>query len=292
MPNIVSSFEYLQSADTVTVQNLVESGRRAGIKDWEAPALFLMQQKDKLKNYEQILRKLAAIIAFSAITKALDGQRAGRFGKMINDFEALVAGKKKLLQLVSLRLTPAEWNGFENALTTEAYAIRGLRACLLWLEWASRDDNRSVGNSEVTIKHVLPRKPGVARFWNDRFSEGAWAENSNRFGNLLLVSGRTNTQMAQKPFSEKILYIKKKGGSSWIWTQDAMVKTDWDLEVINKREEEMMTMLKSVQSREAAWVCLKKYTNVCFGGSSLQPHGFLPMSEMGRDYGSWTSNKP
>jgi hypothetical protein len=245
LPSFVSSFEYLQSTDNVTVRNLVEIGRRAGFKDWEAPALFLTRQKDKLKNYEQILRELTAIIVFLAITKAPDGQRAGRFGKMINDFEALIARKKELSQLDSLRLTPTEWNSFENALITDAYAIRGLRACLLWLEWISGDENRSVENSEVTIEHVLPRKPGDEAFWDHRFSKGAWAENSNRLGNLLLVSGRTNTQMARKPFAEKMEYIKKKGGSSWIWTQDALAKNDWDLEVINKREEEMMIKLKS-----------------------------------------------
>lgn len=245
LPSFVASFDYLQTTDNVTVRNVAEIGRRAGFKDWEAPALFLTRQKDKLKNYEQVLRELAAIIVFLAISKAPDGQRAGRFGRMITDFEELLRGKKSISQLESLRLTSTDWSNFQTALSTDAYSIRGLRACLLWLEWISGDDDRSVENSEVTIEHVLPRKPGEEVFWKERFPNGSWAENSNRLGNLLLVSGRTNTQMARKPVNEKMEYIKKKGGSSWIWTQNALNNKDWDLKVVEQREGEMLSKLKS-----------------------------------------------
>lgn len=245
LPSFVSSFDYLQTTDNVTVRNVAEIGRRANFKDWEAPALFLIRKKDKLKNYEQVLRELAAIIVFLAISKAPDGQRAGRFGRMINDFEELLGGRKTISQLESLKLNSTDWSNFQTALSTDAYSIRGLRACLLWLEWISGDDDRSVENSEVTIEHVLPRKPGEEIFWKEQFPNGSWAENSNRLGNLLLVSGRTNTKMARKPVKEKMEYIKKKGGSSWIWTQNALNNENWNLQVVKQREEEMLSKLKS-----------------------------------------------
>lgn len=245
LPSFVKAFEYLQSSDQIAVRNLAEIGRRAGFKDWEAPALFLIRKKSQLNNYPQAMREIAAIVVMLAITKAPDGQRAGRFGRMINDFEDLLSGKAKFGNLESLKVSRTEWQAFETAMSTDAYSIRGLRAALLWLEWISGDDDRSVESSEVTIEHVLPRKVGNEDFWLDRFDPFLWKDYSNRLGNLLLVSGRTNTKMARKPFLEKMEYIKSKGGSSWIWTQQALSQTDWDLDVIESREREMLSKLNS-----------------------------------------------
>lgn len=244
LPSFVKSFEYLQNSDDIDVRNLSEIGRRAGFKDWEAPALYITRRKSQLSNYKQILREIASIVVFLAITKAPDGQRAGRFGRMISDFESLLLGRQSINDLESLKISKSDWQYFENSLSADAYSIRGLRAGLLWLEWISGDDDRSIESSEVTIEHVLPRKKGEEPFWLERFSATDWKEHSNRLGNLLLVSGRANTKMARKPFLEKMEYIKKKGGSSWIWTQQALLENDWNLEVVQAREREMLSKLQ------------------------------------------------
>ncbi|WP_339108568.1 DUF262 domain-containing HNH endonuclease family protein [Thioclava sp. GXIMD4216] len=244
LPSFVKSFEFLQNSDDIDVRNMAEIGRRSGFKDWEAPALFITRRKSQLPSYKQVLREIASIVVLLAITKAPDGQRAGRFGRMISDFEALLSGKQTLGDLESLKISRSEWQSFESSLSTDAYSIRGLRAGLLWLEWISGDDDRSVESSEVTIEHVLPRKKGEEQFWLERFSSTDWSEHSNRLGNLLLVSGRANTKMARKPFLEKMEYIQKKGGSSWIWTQQALGQRDWSLEVIEAREKEMLDAFK------------------------------------------------
>lgn len=240
LPDCVKAFEYIQSAESVEVRNMAEIGRRAGFKDWEAPALYLTRKRNSLPQYKQLLREITAIIVFLSITKAPDGQRAGRFGKMIADFEQLISGKLSISELDSLKISSSDWQNFEISLRGDAYGIRGLRAGLLWLEWVSGDDDRSIESSEITIEHVLPRKVGGEQFWLERFEEPLWKENSNRLGNLLLVSGRTNTKMGRKPFLEKMDYIKNKGGSSWVWTQNALTKTDWTFDLIKEREDEML----------------------------------------------------
>ncbi len=50
--------------------------------------------------------------------------------------------------------------------------------------------------------------------------------------------------MARKPFDEKMEYIKKKGGSSWIWTQYALNQEQWDISTIKEREKSMIEKLK------------------------------------------------
>jgi len=244
LPSFAKAFEALHNSEDIDVRNLVEIGRRAGFKDWEAPALFLTRKKSEVSNYKQIIKEITGIVVFLAITKAPDGQRAGRFGKMIGDLELILDKKKKLQEVDSLKISKAEWAAFETALKGNAYGIRGLRAGLLWLECISGDDDRSVESSEITIEHVLPRAVGTEDFWLDRFSEQVWKEHSNRLGNLLLVSGRSNTKMARKPFKEKMKYVEQKGGSSWIWTQDALQRNDWTMEEIEEREKAMLARFK------------------------------------------------
>lgn len=149
LPSFVKSFKFLQNAEEIEVRNLAEIGRRAGFKDWEAPALFLTRQKSKIQNYKQVLREIAAIVVFLSITKAPDGQRAGRFGKMIADFESLLSGSASIDELGSLKINTSDWQLFESSLEIDAYSIRGLRAALLWLEWISGDDDRSIESTEV-----------------------------------------------------------------------------------------------------------------------------------------------
>lgn len=245
-PSFVLAFDHILNTEDVTVRNLAEIGRRAGFKDWEAPALFVTRKRAQLKStYKQVIREIAGIVVVLSITKTPDGQRAGRFGRMINDLEKLVNGDQKIGDLESLKVSRLEWQAFEGALRADAYSIRGLRAALLWLEAISGDDDRSVESSEVTIEHVLPRKSGDEAFWLERFSEPVWKENSNRLGNLLLVSGRSNTQMARKAFMEKMEYINKKDGSSWIWTQDALKRGDWNLDIVQQRENLMIDKMRS-----------------------------------------------
>lgn len=244
LPSFVAAFEYINQSEDIDVRNLSEIGRRAGFKDWEAPMLFLSRHRSSISNFKQVVREITSIVVFLAITKAPDGQRAGRFGRMISDLELLTSKKKKLQELESLKISASEWSSFENALRGDAYSIRGLRAGLLWLECITGDDDRSVESSEITIEHVLPRNVGNEDFWLERFPSNSWKENSNRLGNLLLVSGRTNTKMARKPFLDKMEYVKNKGGSSWIWTQDAMKLDDWNLHAIEGRENRMLEAFK------------------------------------------------
>ena len=64
LPIFVHAFKYLQTSDDIVVRNMAEIGRRAGFKDWEAPALYLTREKSKISDYKQVVREISAIIVF------------------------------------------------------------------------------------------------------------------------------------------------------------------------------------------------------------------------------------
>ena len=231
-----SAFSYLQNTDDVFAQDLSEIGKRSRFKDWEAPAIFAVKNRDKIPSFKSVIKRLSSIIAMMAVTKMPDGQRAGRFGRIISDIDDLIAKKKKLDDLENLKISKAEFSSFCNALQENAYSLRGLKAAMLWLETIHGDGERPVTSGEVTLEHVLPRLPGEEQEWLNRFDKDTWAQASNRVGNLVLLSGRSNRQMARKSFNEKKAYMKKKGGASWVWTNDIFSRNDWTLEEVKARE--------------------------------------------------------
>lgn len=245
LPEYAAAFEELQYSEDLSIQNLREIGKRSRFKDWEAPALFLLKNKAASTNWRQALKELTGIVALLVITKAPDGQRAGRFGRIIDDFESLIEERKAINNLESLKVARNEWLSFENNLKGDAYSIRGLKAGLLWLETISGDGERSVSTGEITIEHLLPRNPGNELSWIAHFPTEVWREHSNRVGNLVLVSGRANSKLGRKSFLEKKQYITGKGGTSWVWTQAALDNENWTPTEILNREMDMVEKARS-----------------------------------------------
>ena len=131
------------------------------------------------------MKRLSSIVAMMAITKMADGQRAGHFGKIIDDIESLIQKKKSLDDLSSLSITQYEFGEFKRALQGDAYSIRGVKAGILWLEALSGDGDRSVSAGEITIEHLLPKTVGSEQWWLENFDKKAWSQNANKSGNLV-----------------------------------------------------------------------------------------------------------
>ncbi|WP_366870771.1 DUF1524 domain-containing protein [uncultured Ruegeria sp.] len=91
---------------------------------------------------------------------------------------------------------------------------------------------------------------------NSAFPQGIWQDDSNRIGNLLLVSGRTNTKMARKPFLEKVGYIGETCASSWIWAQDTLNEQDWNLELVQACEQRMLVSLRAASDFRSEYTAL------------------------------------
>lgn len=237
LPEYAAAFSEMMITDCISVQNLVEIGKRTQFKDWEAPLLFILRNRENLSNFETVVKRLSSIVAMMAITKATDGQRAGRFGKIIGDIENLIQRKKTINDVTSLSISKLEFSEFKRTLQGDAYSIRGLKAGMLWFEAISGDGDRSVNTGEITIEHLLPRTAGTEEWWLAHFDKRSWSQHANRVGNLVLVTGRSNQKMARNSFDKKKTYLNNKGGSQWVWTQDALQREAWGpAEIINREE--------------------------------------------------------
>lgn len=245
LPAFVKANEDLIGSHKLEISNLREIGRKSGFKEWEAAAVFILRNKKRISDTTDILRKLAAVVAFLAITKATDGQRIGRIGRIIEQIDVLRLQTNSSKTLTNLVLSSSDWASFQQSASGDAYSARGLKAAMLWLESISGDKERELGSGEVTIEHLLPRAVGDDKHWSKAFDPEVWQNSSNRLGNLLLVSGRSNRKMGRKSFDDKKAYIAEKGGSPWVWTQDALKQAKWGLPEIEAREARMLKKAKT-----------------------------------------------
>jgi hypothetical protein len=216
-------------------------------KDWVAPVLFLLKHKKKLeKSLLPILQKIAAISIMMLCYPFTEGQRVGRYGRILTDLAELVDKKKKNNQASNLVATNDEIARVTQNLLTNAYSLRNIRAFLLWSETLVGDGARSIESGSMTVEHLLPNTPGRETYWLSRFPDQKWEEYSNNIGNLVLVSSRMNRDLARKDFPEKKKVVSKKLKNGWIITDQALEQTEWNAAHIEQRGKDLIHRATSV----------------------------------------------
>src|SRR5262249_20618655 len=142
-------------------------------------------------------------------------------------------------KMVNLLAGDEELSRVEQNLFTNAYALRNIRAFLLWSETLVGDGGRSIESWEMTMGHLLPPSVGQEKYWVDRFDD-KWQHYANHIGNLVLVSSRLNARLARRPFPDKKDVIKKRVKTGWIITDQAMDNADWTPDLIENRGRELL----------------------------------------------------
>jgi len=227
------------------VRNIVKVLEATGQKDWVAPMLFMLKHKDKLDTrFTPILKKLAAVSLMMLCTPFTEGQRVGRYGRIIVELESLIAGSSPD-KLTNLSATDDELAKIEQNLQADAYSLRNIRAFLLWSETLVGDGGRSIESGKMTVEHLLPNKVGDEKYWQDRFPGDQWAKHANQIGNLVLVSSRMNSKMSRRSFPDKKKIIKKRVKGGWIITDQALENNDWIPGLVMGRSEDLLKRAKS-----------------------------------------------
>jgi uncharacterized protein with ParB-like and HNH nuclease domain len=229
------------------VRNIIKVLEATRQKDWVAPVLFLLKHKKKLeKSLLPILQKIAAISIMMLCYPFTEGQRVGRYGRILTDLAELVDKKKKNNQASNLVATNDEIARVTQNLLTNAYSLRNIRAFLLWSETLVGDGARSIESGSMTVEHLLPNTPGRETYWLSRFPDQKWEEYSNNIGNLVLVSSRMNRDLARKDFPEKKKVVSKKLKNGWIITDQALEQTEWNAAHIEQRGKDLIHRATSV----------------------------------------------
>ncbi|WP_025769463.1 DUF262 domain-containing protein [Thioalkalivibrio sp. HK1] len=119
--------------------------------------------------------------------------------------------------------------------------INLVKSILLKLDETYEDENVERNyKGRITIEHILPQKINNQDYWTTRFNEEEHQELCNTLGNLTLLSRRKNGIAQNSPFDKKKeAYEYSNRKSSFNMTKDLCLKSEWNLEALKKRHEEL-----------------------------------------------------
>ena len=136
---------------------------------------------------------------------------------------------------------------FFNLLTSNVYGMSYAKAILLRIDSARQDDSVIKTYSRtISIEHILPQT-ATDIYWSSRFSEIEIIENVHKLGNLVLLSGRKNSQAQNYSFDrKKEIYMRKNETTSFDLTKEVCDTAEWNIEVIQKRQMELIEFAKKL----------------------------------------------
>ncbi|MDX2205334.1 MAG: DUF262 domain-containing protein [Hyphomicrobiaceae bacterium] len=220
-------------------------------RDWVAPTLYLLRNRDELgESFLALMQKLTAISMAMLCVPFTEGQRVGRYGRIIAELDELVAGGLSPEKLTHINATEDEVAKMELNLAANAYELRNIKAFLLWSETLIGDGERSIESGPMTVEHVLPNVPGSEPYWLNRFPNGKWEELSNNIGNLCLVSSRMNAKLARRDFPAKVEIIQRRSRTGWALTDEITDSNDWTPAAISDRASRIIKRAKGVMTTQ------------------------------------------
>lgn len=99
---------------------------------------------------------------------------------------------------------------------------------------------------ELTVEHVLPLKPNLPDW--PGFGKEDVAAFADRLGNLVLIPGRSNRALGNKPFKHKVQVYKD---ADFVLTRSvAQDFTSWTPEAVNQRQDKLAKLALTVWPRE------------------------------------------
>jgi hypothetical protein len=248
LPQYCDLYSELLNPKEVDLRNIVKILEATNQKDWVAPALYLLKHRKRLKDkFIPLMQRLCAISIMMLCTPFREGQRVGRYGRILVEFEEVASGKLPTDKIVNLKATPDELSKIEQNLFSDAYGLRNIRAFLLWSETLVGDGGRSIEAGKMTVEHVLPNKVGTETYWVGKFGTD-WERYANHIGNLVLVSSRMNNKLARKAFPDKKEIIKKRVKAGWIITDQALENDDWTPALVQDRGAQLLRRAKGMMT--------------------------------------------
>jgi len=98
----------------------------------------------------------------------------------------------------------------------------------------------------VTVEHILPQTPSERSQWVSIFNDEDRKVWTSRLGNLVLLSGRKNSNAQNFDFDKKKeIYFRKKSTPFRI-TQQLEHYSDWTIQTVTKRHEEIMKNIQMI----------------------------------------------
>lgn len=236
--------------DTATqrqIEETLEWLNRMDNVDWVPPAIRIMQTTTKAVEVLQLLAGLERLAAFLLVRRANVNERIRRYAGVLDAIE-----KGTALDATSpLQLTSDEQKQFVGALDGEVYLEPKIRVyILLRLDQALGDASAKYDVETITVEHVLPQTPRQNSEWLKNFPSEADRLWTHRLGNLVLLPRRKNSEASNWDFDEKKkrYFTSKKGVSTFALTSQVLKEKAWTLDVVERRQAEILGTLKKAWS--------------------------------------------
>ncbi|MBS0181742.1 MAG: DUF262 domain-containing protein [Nitrospira sp.] len=218
--------------------------------DWVPTAIVaLTRHESKPEWLDPFFQGLERLAAGFLVMRLSVNERLERYAKLLADLEK---GNDVLVSGSNLHLTDDDRAKVLQGLNANLYEMtRVRRYVLLRLDHALSGGGAKYDHSTITIEHVLPQTPKDGSQWlkwfPDEKERTGWL---HRVANLVLLSRAKNSEAQNFDFEEKKeRYFKSaKGISPFVLTTQVLNETEWTLEVLHNRQEQLVGKLQEIWS--------------------------------------------
>lgn len=251
----IENLTYQAERRSEKVNELFKWLNRIDNSNWVPPAiLYLSHNYDNADTLEHFFTDLERLAAGLMVKRANINERIERYSRLLT---AIERGDNLFSFDSSLQLNPEERSCILKILNSDLYLIQKIRLYILL-----RLDNKLLANtllnpkvsydfSSITIEHVLPQNPAKFSEWETLFSSQQERDNYvHRLGNLVLLSRKKNGEAQNFKFErkKKTYFSTQKDAliSPFALTTQVLKEQEWTPEVIDRRQKELMGVLKKV----------------------------------------------
>jgi hypothetical protein len=206
---------------------------------WVAPALaWLTTKGDQHRETEPFFARLDRLAWMLRLSSTDPTEQENRF-------ISLAAAATRNTKL------PDEWPEFAISDKTRSEALAILRSRTFYqkhtanrllrrLSYQLGPDPGAIDGVNVSVEHILPRRPPKERQWHKEFKAARVLDFTDRLGNLALLTGRQNRKADTNDWPLKREILKK---SNFGLSADAATSAQWTPRIIEARTERLIALL-------------------------------------------------
>ncbi|MEL6316698.1 MAG: DUF262 domain-containing HNH endonuclease family protein [Pseudomonadota bacterium] len=224
-------------AQTEPLRPILQSLNRLPNRDWAPPAIaYLAERAPGPEATRAFLTALERLAYAMFIQGGGEMQRMKRYRNLI---EKIREGADLDDLIVQMRLTRNDIRTAQAVLNGAIYQKERVRGpVMLRIDQHLTDAVARYDIGEVSVEHVLPRKPADDSDWGDIWRPAERREWIDRLGNLCLLSKRINSAAANASFPrKKEVYFDNLSMTPFVITTQVLRETEWTPAVVRARHQ-------------------------------------------------------
>lgn len=207
---------------------------RGGIPstDW-IPPLLTYYRKYKDKELLEFLTKLDNKFSIDWIYQFTPTERLTNMIAIIRVIES----SKNSSEVLNNKVLSIDTTNLTNYLSTDDFYFKKFaKYILLKLEYLLKDHTSQFSKFEnISIEHVLPQNPKTTSDWYKDFTDSERDSLTNSIGNLVLLSRRKNSSLANLDFIDKKNKYFDKNIDAFPNSLKVMQNNEWKVNKISQR---------------------------------------------------------